>query len=379
MALGKLSTRTEQSAGPSSIASPALELRGLCLSYRKQVVLEDVDLRVDRGELIAVVGPSGSGKSSLLRCLGGFLDPVGGSVHLEGELVADACRSVPPEGRRVGFVFQHYALWPHMTVGENVAYPWRIRRVSAEQRARRADELLAQVGLEGFASRAPATLSGGQQQRVALARSLAGEPRLLLLDEPLSSVDAALRDELQLLISDVVRSRGLTTVITTHDQREATTLADRVVVLGARRVAQCASPLELHEHPANGFVARFMGALNVFDVTVLSHANGVLVAELSTGSGPIVARVRERTLQTKVVLVARPEAIRISSPGAGDQDGVVLRSVLTDGRSEVRIDVGGVIFRVFEAGLPHRAVGERVGLVLENCLLLEPETADRAS
>jgi ABC-type Fe3+/spermidine/putrescine transport system ATPase subunit len=356
--------------------TPALELRDVSIAYRGRVALERIDLEIARGEVIAVVGPSGSGKSSLLRCIGGFLDPVTGSVRIDGGLIADAHRSVAPERRQIGFVFQSYALWPHMTVRENVAYPWRTRRVGPEERGHQADALLSQVGLDGFGERAPETLSGGQRQRVALARGLAGDPRLLLLDEPLSSVDAARRDELQTLIRDVVVARGLTTVIATHDQREAMTLADRVVVLGAGTVAQCASPIELHDHPANGFVARFMGALNVFDIRVSSSAGGRLVAESLDGSGRIIARVDVEVPSPEAVLVARPETIRLTAPGAGDQDGEVIRSVLVDGHSEVRIQLGGFVLRAFETGVPRRAPGEFVGVVLEKCIILPPEAVE---
>ena len=352
----------------------AVELRSVSLAYQGHVVLRDIDLLVEPGEIVAIVGPSGSGKSSLLRALGGFLDPSAGSLLIDGELVADGQHSTPPEQRRVGFVFQQYALWPHMSVRENVAYPWRTRGVDEIDRQRLADELLDQVGLKGLENRFPGSLSGGQQQRVALARGLAGDPRLLLLDEPLSSVDAARRDELQSLISDVVRARDLTTLITTHDQREATTLADRIVVLGDGAIAQCASPLELHDSPANGFVARFMGALNVFDVEIVDYRDNRLVANLLEGSGEIVARASRCDFDAKAVLVARPESIRITASGAGDQEGVVLRSVLNDGRSEVRIMTSsGIVLRAFEPGMPARVSGERVGLVLENCSVLKGE------
>lgn len=352
----------------------ALELRDIALAYRGLEVLSHIDLQVARGEIIAVIGPSGSGKSSLLRCLGGFLDPIAGTVHIDGQLVAGGRNSTPPERRQVGFVFQNHALWPHMTVRENVAYPWRTRHVSAEERKIRADKLLGQVGLDGLGDRRPSTLSGGQQQRVALARGLAGDPRLLLLDEPLSSVDAARRDELQSLIREVVRSRGLTTIITTHDQREAMTLADRIVVLGEGTIAQCATPIDLHERPANGFVARFMGALNVFDVQVVSHDVGRLALKTLDGRGEIVVRSSEVCPSGKGTLVARPEAIRLTVPGNGDQEGKVLRSVLSDGRSEVRVRVGEVELRVFEEGLPCRQPGDRVGLIIEKCLILDGES-----
>lgn len=350
---------------------PAVELRGVTLAYQGHIVLHEIDLIIEPGEIVAIVGPSGSGKSSLLRAIGGFLDPLAGSLYIDGDLVANELRSTVPEQRRVGFVFQQYALWPHMTVRENVAYPWRTRGVEAARRKRLAEALLDQVGLNGLGDRTPGSLSGGQQQRVALARGLAGEPRLLLLDEPLSSVDAARRDELQSLIGNVVRARNLTTLITTHDQREATTLADRIVVLGEGSVAQFASPLELHDRPANGFVARFMGALNVFEIDVVNFLAGRLVARLADGSAEIVARVESCEFTSRAVLVARPESIRITSVESGDQAGVVLRSVINDGRSEVRIlTTSGVTLRVFEPGMPVREIGERVGVTLDSCSVL---------
>ena len=369
-------TSVVEEMAPADGAS-AVSLSGVTLAYRDHLVLDRIDLEIRHGETVAVVGASGSGKSSLLRCLGGFLNPTAGTVRIGDEVVATAATSVPPERRRIGFVFQQYALWPHMTVRENVAYPWRTRGLPATERARRADELLAQVGLAGFEDRAPATLSGGQQQRVALARGLAGEPRVLLLDEPLSSVDAARRDELQTLIVDIAHERKLTTLVTTHDQREAMTFADRIVVLDAGSIAQFASPVELHERPANGYVARFMGAQNVFDVTVVEYVDGVLTGKVDGERGEIRARVTDRPDRTDGVLVARPDAIRVVAVGAGDQDGVVERTVLVDGRSEVRITVGDLVVRAVEAGLPRRSVGERVGLILEGIVLQSEDIARR--
>ena len=369
-------------SGTAPAEAPAVELVGVTLGYRGPAVLEAVDLAVEAGEIVAIVGPSGSGKSSLLRSIAGFLEPVNGSIRVGGQLVAEGGRSVPPEHRRVGFVFQHYALWPHMTVRENVAYPWKTRGVAKEERTRRAEELLSQMGLEGFGDRSPTTLSGGQQQRVALARGLAGDPFLLLLDEPLSSVDAARRDELQSLIIDVARAQRLTTLVTTHDQREATTLADRVVVLSAGRIAQCATPLELYERPVNAFVARFMGALNVFEVRVDRREGDRLRVAIVNGGHELVTRVGpadEVTAGEAVALIVRPESIRLVPPGTGDQDGTVLRSALVDGRTEVRVEVGGVLLRIFEAGPPRRLAHERIGLVLENCLVLPSQGESTAN
>lgn len=362
----------------------AIELAGVSLAYRDHTVLEGVDLEIRPGEIVAIVGPSGSGKSSLLRTIAGFLEPLDGVVRINGGVVAASGVNIPPERRRIGFVFQHYALWPHMTVRENVAYPWKTRGVRTEERARRAEQLLARMGLDGFGDRSPTTLSGGQQQRVALARGLAGDPRLLLLDEPLSSVDAARRDELQTLIIDAARAQQLTTVVTTHDQREATTLADRVVVLSAGRIAQFATPVELYQHPANAFVARFMGALNVFEATVVDRGNGWLRVTLRDGATEVLAHAGAAGSEAhdetsvagdRVVLVARPESIRLVAAGAGDQDGTVVRSALVDGRSEVRVEVGSALLHVFETGLPQRETGERAGVVLEHCLVLRGEGA----
>jgi iron(III) transport system ATP-binding protein len=368
----KVSCETSGDQRPGGPDIAAVELSGVTLAYRGRTVLEDVDLTVEEGEIVAVVGPSGSGKSSLLRAIAGFLDPLAGSIRIDGELVSDVDRSVRPERRGLGYVFQQYALWPHMTARENVAYPWRARGVGAAERSRLADELLVQVGLGGFENRLPATLSGGQQQRVALARGLAGDPRLLLLDEPLSSIDAARRDELQTLIGGAVRSRRLTTLITTHDQREATSLADRVVVLGDGRIEQCGTPIELLERPANGFVARFMGALNVFEVRPIEFGDGVVTVSTIEDEAKLIVRSDEALRDAVTVLVARPESIHLVDEGMGDQDGTVLRSVLVDGRSEVRVELDGVTLRVFEPGVPRRTAGTRVGVVLENCLFLAP-------
>ena len=347
---------------------PALELDTVSVAYRQHPVLSDVTLTVVPGEIVAVVGPSGSGKSSLLRCVAGFLAPTAGTVRIASTVVADERRSEPPEARGVGFVFQHYALWPHMSVRDNVAYPWKARRTAPADRARFAEELLVRVGLAGLGDRRPATLSGGQQQRVALARGLAGDPKLLLLDEPLSSVDAQRRDELQVLIGDLVRTRGLATLVTTHDQREATALADRIAVLGGGKIVQLGTPLELYEQPANGFVARFMGALNVTEVKVVGDAGPRV--KVSAGGTHLQLRDPSGVRRGPALLVARPELIRLSETGAGDQEGEVVRSVLADGRSEVRVRVGAVELRVYEQGPPSRAPGEPVGVVLEGCRLL---------
>jgi len=277
----------------------ALELAGLGVNYGATPVFSGLDLAIEAGETVAVIGPSGCGKSTLLRCIAGLLEPTSGTVRLGGEVVASVGHSVPPERRGVGFVFQSFALWPHMTIRDNVAYPWKVRGVPAGERASRAEAALGEVGLGGMGDRFASQLSGGQQQRVALARALAGGPRLLALDEPLSSVDAALREELQGVISRLVGAVGVTTLLATHDRDEAAALADRIVVLDRGAVAQSGTVFELHDSPASPFVAQFMGATNVVDVVVAERrgvgallavegACGLLVASeaLDAGRGP---------------------------------------------------------------------------------------------
>ena len=217
--------------------------------------LDDVSVDIASGSLTALLGPSGSGKSTLLRVIAGLEQPDGGRVVLDGE---DVTR-VPPQRRGIGFVFQHYAAFKHLTVRENVAFGLRVRRRPKPEVAAKVDELLAVVGLEGFQSRYPGQLSGGQRQRMALARALAIEPRVLLLDEPFGALDAKVRAELRAWLRRLHDEVHVTTVLVTHDQEEAMDVADRIVVVNEGRVEQTGAPRELYERPANGFVMSFLG------------------------------------------------------------------------------------------------------------------------
>jgi sulfate transport system ATP-binding protein len=217
--------------------------------------LDDVSVDIASGSLTALLGPSGSGKSTLLRVIAGLEQPDGGRVVLDGE---DVTR-VPPQRRGIGFVFQHYAAFKHLTVRENVAFGLRVRRRPKPEVAAKVDELLAVVGLEGFQGRYPGQLSGGQRQRMALARALAIEPRVLLLDEPFGALDAKVRAELRAWLRRLHDEVHVTTVLVTHDQEEAMDVADRIVVVNEGRVEQTGAPRELYERPANGFVMSFLG------------------------------------------------------------------------------------------------------------------------
>ena len=243
----------------------AVELDGVRVVYGETTALADVSVQVEPGEFFTLVGPSGCGKTTTLRVLGGFESPTAGSVQIGGRDVS----GVPPEGRGVGVVFQHYALFPHMTVAENVGYGLRFTDppggVTTDERVA---ELLSLVGLPEAGERDPTTLSGGQQQRVALARALAPGPRLLLLDEPLSALDAQLRERLRRRVRQIQRELGITTVYVTHDQAEALAVSDRLAVVSDGRIEQVGTPREVYRRPATRFVAEFVGDNNVFEGTV---------------------------------------------------------------------------------------------------------------
>jgi putative spermidine/putrescine transport system ATP-binding protein len=242
---------------PASAA--AVRLDGVHKRFGEVVAVDRVDLEVGEGEFFSLLGPSGSGKTTCLRMIAGFEAPSEGRVWLGGR---DVTR-VPPYDRDVNTVFQDYALFPHMSVQENVEYGMRVRKVPRDERRRRAGEALAMVRLEGFGGRKPAQLSGGQRQRVALARALVNRPRVLLLDEPLGALDLKLRQEMQIELKQIQRDVGLTFLYVTHDQEEALTMSDRLAVFSSGRVEQIGSPAEVYERPATGFVAGFVGTSNL--------------------------------------------------------------------------------------------------------------------
>ena len=238
-----------------------LELAGLEARYDGNAVVRDLDLTVQRGEFVALLGPSGCGKTTTLRMIAGFVPPFAGTIRLAGRVLND----IPAHKRNVGYVFQNYALFPHLTVADNVAFGLRMRHVAAVELARRAKTALDLVGLAEFAARFPAQLSGGQQQRVALARALVIEPDLLLLDEPLSNLDAGLRAEMRSEIRALQQRLSITTLFVTHDQSEALAMSDRIAVMHQGRLVEVAAPRALCDAPSADFTARFLGARTVLD------------------------------------------------------------------------------------------------------------------
>ncbi|MFF4712525.1 ABC transporter ATP-binding protein [Streptomyces eurythermus] len=239
----------------------AIRLQGLRKSFGDTPAVAGVDLEIRDGEFFSMLGPSGSGKTTLLRLIAGFETPDEGRIELAGQEVT----GLAPYERDVHTVFQDYALFPHMTVEQNVAYGLRVRRVPKAERLARAREALAEVRLEGYGRRRPARLSGGQRQRVALARALVGRPRVLLLDEPLGALDLKLRQQMQVELKALQREVGITFVLVTHDQGEALTMSDRIAVVDRGRIAQTGTPAEIYERPATAFVASFVGVSNLLD------------------------------------------------------------------------------------------------------------------
>jgi iron(III) transport system ATP-binding protein len=251
--------------GSGVLQTTRLEARGIRKQFSEVVALDGVDLLPEDGEFITILGPSGCGKTTLLRIIAGFEVPDDGEVRMNGHVVSNGARGiiVPPERRELGMVFQTYAIWPHMTVEQNVGYPLRLRGRSRATLRQRTAEVIELVGLGGMERRLPSQLSGGQQQRVALARALAPQPALLLLDEPLSNLDAKLRERMRRELRLIQQKVGITTVLVTHDQAEAIELSDRIFVMSNGRVQQNGPPETIYRRPSNEFVANFVGTANV--------------------------------------------------------------------------------------------------------------------
>ena len=251
----------------------SVELRGLTKHYGNLAVVDDVSLRIEHGLLVCLLGPSGCGKTTTLRLIAGFVEPSAGEIAVGERVVSSTARTLPPEQRNMSMIFQSYALWPHMTVAQNVAYGLDLRKLDRETINRKLKSILATTHLEALAERYPGELSGGQQQRVALARALIVEPETLLLDEPLSNLDANLREEMRFEVRRLHDEYRYTTVYVTHDQSEAMTTADVIAVMNAGKIEQAGSPEEIYERPRSEFVARFIGSSNVIKGKALDECH----------------------------------------------------------------------------------------------------------
>ena len=317
-----------------NVAPPAVSLRGVSFSYPGTLAgVRNIGLDIAPGELVVCIGPSGCGKTTLLRLIAGFLTPDAGTIRLSGEDVG----ALPTRARECGVVFQSYALFPHMRVWENVAYPLRVREVAPAERQRRARDMLELVGLAELHDRLPAQLSGGQQQRVALARALVFKPRALLLDEPLSALDAASRVSMRDEIRRIQREQSIASLLITHDQDEALSLADRVVVLRDGSLLQAGSPAEVYDRPASAFVAAFVGRANLLEATALDPET------VETPIGRLATPRHGRDVGSSMRLLVRPEKIELAAPGSGENvfGATVLRDRFFGASRQIEVAAGG--------------------------------------
>jgi iron(III) transport system ATP-binding protein len=332
-----------------------VEAQNIELSYGTTKVLHGITLTVEPGEFFALLGPSGSGKSTLLRLIAGFNQHQAGRLLIGGRDVT----GIAPWKRNVGMVFQNYALWPHMTVAQNVAFGLEERKLAREEVRRRAEAALEMVGLAGLSARRPNQLSGGQQQRVALARTLAIEPQVLLLDEPLSNLDARLRVQMRRELLRLHRRLGITTIFVTHDQEEAMTICDRIAVLDQGVIQQIGTPVELFDRPANRFVAQFVGSVNLYEGAIRREGAGMVFASRELGDVALPAALAA-TEAAHIELAFRPHAVQMDP--AGGQGTLEMRGTVEGGeflgefmRYEVRVKDALVI-----ADQPHSRGTERI-------------------
>ncbi len=335
--------------------------------------VDDVNLEVKEGELVTLLGPSGCGKTTTLRMISGFELPTSGQILIDGEDIS----MVPPNKRPTTMVFQNYALFPHLTVYENIAYGLNIRKKPRQDVRRKTEEAMRLVGLEGMGERSPAQLSGGQQQRVSLARSLIMEPKVLLLDEPLSNLDAKLRVSTRIEIRKLQQRVGITSVYVTHDQEEAMTLSDRVVIMHQGRIQQIGTPKEIYAHPLNRFVAGFIGKANFLESRVLRVVSKREVVLDIIGKKMLI-QVPQDTFSEgeKVLLVIRPESVELESMKPDSLSGKILDSVYLGSQIVYEIGVENYTLHVEIANPQGHKVfarGEDVTITLkEKCLHILP-------
>ena len=365
-------------AQPAAAAEPHVTFRHVQKTYDGEtLIVKDLNLDIQRGEFLTLLGPSGSGKTTCLMMLAGFETPTGGEIRLGKQVI----NKMPPHKRNIGMVFQNYALFPHMTVAENLKFPLAVRKLPAAEIDAKVKQALGMVKLDKFASRYPQQLSGGQQQRIALARALVFGPELVLMDEPLGALDKQLREHMQLEIKHIHQNLGVTVVFVTHDQSEALTMSDRIAVFNHGVIQQIDSATALYEKPANSFVASFIGENNALNGTVQSIDGGLCQVKLDCGALVQAQAANVAGVGSRTMLSVRPERIELNGQGehcANRFDARIKELIYLGDHVRIRLDLAGAhdfMVKTPVSQLDHRlSAGEniRIGMAVEHVRALDP-------
>ncbi|HZP21670.1 MAG TPA: ABC transporter ATP-binding protein [Bauldia sp.] len=356
------------------MAEEFLRIENLVKSFSGNTVVKGANLTFEKGEFVTLLGPSGCGKTTILRMIAGFEHPTSGSIHVEGQDIT----GLPPNRRKIGMVFQAYALFPNMNVAGNIAFGLRVAGMPRERARARVEEMLKLIGLPGYGKRFPFELSGGQQQRVALARAIAPSPRMLLLDEPLSALDAKIRVSLREEIRSIQRELGITTIFVTHDQEEALSMSDRIVVMSAGHIEQVGTPFEIYNFPKTRFVASFVGTLNILEARVADAASGRLTVDNQEIASTRITGTLSNGQTRSIAL--RPEAVVLNGSEAGKnslkgtiEDVTFLGAII---RIRVRFGANAISLDTFNnPGIapPQRGAPATVSFSRDDVLVLEAQ------
>lgn len=330
-----------------------LELKNITVSFDGEKILDDISLSISDKEFVTLLGPSGCGKTTTLRIIAGFLEPDSGDVFFDGEII----NSLPANKRNVNTIFQRYALFPHLNVYDNIAFGLKVKKVPKDEIKKRVKEMLKLVNLEGFEKRCIAKLSGGQQQRVAIARAVINKPKILLLDEPLAALDLKLRKDMQTELKNIQKQLGITFIFVTHDQEEALSMSDKVVVMNEGKIQHIGTPQDIYNEPVNAFVADFIGESNIID--------GVMLDDFKVKIEGVTLQCLDKGFKTNeaVDVVIRPEDVDIVHPEKGLITGEVTSVTFLGVHFEIIVDVNG--FKWMIQTTDESKVGDKVGLLIE--------------